>query len=51
MKARQAIQGHKDVKGLYRPELFLSLARAVWNQDAPLRDYYARPLPLRPSTL
>jgi len=36
MKARKAIQGHKDVKGLYRPELFLTLARAVWFQDAPL---------------
>ena len=36
MKARQAIQGHKDVRGLARPELFFSLARVVWLNDIPL---------------
>jgi len=36
MKARQAIQGHKDIKGLYRPELYFTLARVVWNNDTSL---------------
>ena len=36
MKARTAIQGHKDVRGLARPELFFTLARVVWLNDVPL---------------
>jgi len=38
MKARQAIQGHKDVRGLARPELFFTLARVVWSNDLPLAE-------------
>jgi hypothetical protein len=34
------------VKGLYRPELFLTLARAVWFQDAPLARLLATASPV-----